>query len=142
MSQENVEIVRGVFDAFRRRDNESIFRAYHPNIEWDMRRYSVWVEDQRVFHGHDGIREFFRGWLQAFEDYEGEIHDLVDVGDKVVFTAVDRARGKQSGVKVDRRHAQVWTMREGKVMRIQCFDDRAQALEALGLSEHEAHADS
>ena len=38
-------------------------------------------------------------------------------------------------------HPQVWTIRDGKVVRMRVFADRAQALEAAGLSEQDAHAD-
>jgi ketosteroid isomerase-like protein len=134
VSRENVEVVLNTFRAFQERDDEALFANYAPDIVWDLGRYSPWTE-QPLFRGHDGIRQFFRLWLEDFEDYEGQALDPVDAGERVVVTVVDRAKGKRSGVPIERRHAQIWTFRDGKVVRIQILDSRAEALNAVGLRE-------
>ena len=138
MSKQNVEIVLGVFDAFRRRDTDAMFAAYHPEVEWSLENYSPWT-DATIYRGHEGIRIFFRMWLEDFEDYETEARDPLDLEGKVVITVYDRARGKGSGVPIERYHAQVWTLRNGQAVRVEVFDDRRCALEAIGLSEQRAH---
>jgi ketosteroid isomerase-like protein len=55
MSEKNVEIVRGVYDAFARRDNAAPFAVYAPDIEWDLRE-GVGLDAPTVYHGHDGVR--------------------------------------------------------------------------------------
>jgi len=133
MSGENVEIVMSVFRAFRERDEEKLFAHYAPDIEWDLRGYSIWP-DRPLFTGHDGIRQFFRMWLEDFSDYETEALDPIDVGDRVVVTVVDRAKGKRSGAPIERVHDQVWTIRDGLVVRVQLEDNRGEALKLVGLA--------
>jgi ketosteroid isomerase-like protein len=141
MSQENVQIVLGVFDAFRRRDTGAMFAAYDPDVEWSMEGYPNWPEN-KTYGGHEGIRTFFRAWLRDFDEYDTEARDPLALGDKVVVTVYDCARGQGSGVSIERVHAHVWTLRDGRAVRVEVFDDRRSALEAVGLSEQDAHADS
>jgi ketosteroid isomerase-like protein len=134
MSQENVEIVLNTFRAFQERDDDALFANYATDIEWDLRGYSPWT-DQQVFRGHEGIRRFFRLWLEGFTDYETRAVDPVDVGERVVVTVVDRAEGRRSGAPIERIHGQVWTFRDGMVVRVQILDSGAAALEAVRLEE-------
>src|SRR4051794_10128661 len=71
-----------------------------------------------------------------------ELVRLVDAGDQIVSLIVMRATGRGSGVSVERKDAIVSTFRDGKITRIDYYNDQAQALEAVGLSEQDAHADS
>jgi len=103
-------------------------------MSWDLGGYSAWT-DQPLFRGHDGVRSFFRQWLAGFEDYETEAYEPVDAGERVVVTVVDRAKGKRSGVPIERVHGQIWTFRDGMVVRVQIRDSRRDALEAVGLTE-------
>ena len=51
-------------------------------------------------------------------------------------------RGKASGVFTKWRYGAVWTLRDGKMISLISYTDPAEALEAVGLSEQDAHADS
>ena len=53
----------------------------------------------------------------------------------MVVTARHRGRGRESGVAVDARFYEVYTLRDGKIVRVDEFVERAEALEAAGLSE-------
>jgi len=132
--ERNVEVVQRVFRAFRDRDEQALFANYAPDIEWDLRGYTPWT-DQDLFAGHDGVREFFRQWLADFDDYSTEAREPVSVGDRVAITVHDRAVGRRSGAPIERVHCQVWTFRDGLVTRIQILDGRAEALGLLGLTE-------
>lgn len=129
VSQENVDIVMRVFAAFGRRDNDAVFDAYEPDIEWNMEGYEGWP-DASSYHGIAGVKAFFRDWLRDFDDYGTAALDPLDLGDRVLITVYDRARGKGSGVQIERHHAQVWTFRETRVARIEVFHSRAAALAA------------
>jgi ketosteroid isomerase-like protein len=133
MSQENVELVRGIWEADRRRDVAAIHAAYAPDIEWEDNS-GLWG-DWGVARGPDGIRRAFRRWYEAFEDVDMEFGEVDDVGDDVVVTYPLRARGRGSGIEVNQSFTLVWTLQEGKVVRIRSYAGRAQALEAAGLSE-------
>jgi ketosteroid isomerase-like protein len=132
MAQENVEIVRGVYDAFARRDNAAPFAVYAPDIEWDLRE-SVALDAPTVYHGHDGVRRAFRNWLAPFHNFKFRTEEMQASGDHVLVTIDEHGVGRASGVVVDRRHYALWTLRGGKVVRLRVYLDRAEALEAAGL---------
>jgi uncharacterized protein len=134
MSQQNVEIVRRVSDAFAAGDSDTLFALVAPEIEWDFSHVDTWLEE-KIYRGYDGIAEFFGKWVREWDDYSFEVEDIIDAGDRVVAIVRDEGRGKSSGIKLERRHAEVWTVRGGKVTRIEPYDEKAEALAAVGLEE-------
>jgi ketosteroid isomerase-like protein len=139
MSQENVEIVERALNAAQE-DPEAFFSIFDQNVEWDMS--GAGLPDAKTYHGPEGVREFFRGWIGPFDDFDYEAEEVIDAGDSVIVLLHQWGRGKGSGVLVESRFWQVWTLRDGKVVRFKNFPERGQALEAPGLSEQDAHADS
>jgi ketosteroid isomerase-like protein len=137
MSQENVEIVRRVYDASARRDPEAVLLLYDADVEWDMSHHpmSQMLEERGSRRGHDGLRAWFRDWYEVFEDFEHRLVEVIDAGEQIVSVGIDSGRGRGSGVEVERLIAGVWTIREGKVVRVAWFATRKEALEAAGLSE-------
>jgi ketosteroid isomerase-like protein len=81
MSQENVEIVRRVWDAAERRDTEAVFALYDPAVVWDASRIPETLAG--VYHGHEGVRRFFRDWLESFEAHDTRPEAFIDAGDNV-----------------------------------------------------------
>jgi ketosteroid isomerase-like protein len=138
MSQENVEIVRRCGEAFDAGDYEAAFEALDPDIAYDLSHFP----DGRVYRGHDGVREAFRIWMGTWEDYRQERDEIVDAGDEVIVAVRESGRGKGSGLALERRTFGVWTLRDGRAVRIRFYSTMAEALEAVGLSEQDAHADS
>ena len=133
MSQENVELVRGIYDTFANDDLEGWLAAWDPKCDWFPSMASL-VEDAG-FRGDEGLRRY---WVEAKETWEGHrvvADELRPVGDRVVAIGRAYARGKQSGVPVDRPVAHVFTIRDGKILRGEGFASRAAALEAVGLHE-------
>ena len=129
MSRENVEVVLRCCEAFDRGDYQAALDALHPEIEYELSHFP----EGRVYHGHEGVREAFRIWLGTWEDYRQERDELIDAGDEVVVPTREHGRGKGSGVEIVRATWGVWTMREGKAVRIRFYDTEADALEAVGL---------
>ncbi len=135
MSEENVEILRVIMDAQARRDWPAVFAHYHPEIEWDQSRNRLAFDLPPISRGHDAIRDWFRRSGDAFDLAEYEQQELIDAGDQVVQFFRIRARGRASGIELEGPLAQVWTLSDGLVVRVEFFEDRAEALEAAGLSE-------
>jgi ketosteroid isomerase-like protein len=137
MSEENVEIVRRVYDAAARRDSAAVLALYDPEVEWDMTRGGLGgVVDRDVYHGHDGLRRYFRLRSEAWETITDDCEELIDAGAHVISIVTVRGRGHASGAEVEfENQSGVWTIREGKVVRVVWFPTREQALEAAGLSE-------
>ena len=73
-------------------------------------------------------------WLSGWEDWRCEAEDYVVHGDHVVALCRYRGRGRGSGAAVETKGAHVWTMRDGKCVRLEVFADRARALAAVGLT--------
>jgi ketosteroid isomerase-like protein len=85
-----------------------------------------------VFHGHDGYLQLWRYWTDAFNDIRLDPEEILDFGDTVLVTAQQSGHGSGSGVSVSERVFQVFTLRDGLVIRQQDFLDRTQALHAAG----------
>jgi ketosteroid isomerase-like protein len=134
MSQENVEIVRGVYVAFARRDNAATFAVYAPDIELDFREGGG-PDAQVVYHGHEGVRTAFRNWLAPFHSFEFRPEEMRDAGDHVLVKVSEHGIGRTSGVAVDRCHYALWTLQGGKVVSLRTYYDRTLALKAVGLDE-------
>lgn len=133
MSQENVQLVRQVYEAAASRDLPTVLRLYDERVELDASRVGMFSE---VFRGHDGLRKLFRDWHEAWGEIEYSYEELIDAGeDEVVSVVTRRARGKASGVDVEHPFALLWTLRNGRVIRVVWFLSRAEALEAAGLAE-------
>ena len=137
MSEENVEIVRRVYEAVREGNTETVLAAYDPAVEWDF--HASPFRDflrQNAYSGHDGIRRFIRErFSDAWADVEDHLEELIDAGEHVISVVTTRGTGLASGVEVGRKHAGVWTIRLGKIVRVSWFSSREEALEAAGLSE-------
>jgi ketosteroid isomerase-like protein len=134
MSQENVEIVRGLYDAFARRDNAAPFAAYAPDIELDFREGGG-PDAQAVYHGQEGVRTAFRNWLAPFRSFEFRTEEMRDAGDHVLVKVSEHGIGRTSGALVDRCHWALWTLQAGKVVSLRNYYDQAKALKAAGLEE-------
>jgi ketosteroid isomerase-like protein len=68
MSEENLEIVRRIWDADASRDAATILALYDPQVEWDMSQFPLGTLSRRaVYHGHEGLRDWFREWTEAWD---------------------------------------------------------------------------
>jgi ketosteroid isomerase-like protein len=136
MSEENVQVVRGIYDSVGRRDSVTPFEFYADDIVWDLSKWAaVGFYSQSVYRGHDGVRQLWRETLAAFGEVDFQVEEVIDGGEHVVAAIREREIGRASGVPVEARHTAVWTLADGKVTRMQIFSERPEALEAAGLSE-------
>jgi ketosteroid isomerase-like protein len=136
MSKENVEIVRQVYDAASRHDAAAVLGLYDPDVEIDVSQtHGAVMDPVYTGEGHSGLRAWSREWHEAWGAVEYEVHELIDVGDDVISVVTVRGRGRASGANAEfARHAGVWTIREAKIARVVWLPTRAEALEAVGLS--------
>ena len=136
MSQENVEIVRRVFEALGRHDTEAILSAYDPNVKVDFSGGPLAsLMGDNVYRGYDGLRKMVRDRYMDFERVEDDCQELIDAGQRVISLVITRGRGRSSGIDSEIRQYGVWTIRNEKIVRIDWFYSRAEALEAAGLTE-------
>ena len=134
MSEANVEVVRGIYDAVARRDVMTPFDVYARDIVWDVSQgATAGLLDKTIYHGHEGVREFWRESLSVFGDIDLYVEELTDAGDRVLADIRELEVGRASGVPVEASHCAVWTLVDGLVTQMQVFADRQEALEAAGL---------
>ena len=134
MSQENVELVRRIYEAWGRESSAAAFIA--EDVEYVNPSYAVEPGTRRGRKSFGMVRD-------TYGDFT--IHDkqfLDTDGDEVVVLAHYTASGSGSGVPVSGEHGYVWTVQDGKALRFCWFQSHREALEAVGLSERDAHADS
>jgi ketosteroid isomerase-like protein len=129
MSEENVEIVRRMYEAYLAGDYEASLAAYEAEVEFDV---SMRPEG-RIYRGRDGVIEAVRTWTGTWEDYTAEIEEVIDAGDKVLLVDRQLGRGKSSGAPLDQQTFWVYTLSEGKIVRVKWVPTRAEALTAAGL---------
>jgi|SRR5215207_6400866 ketosteroid isomerase-like protein len=132
MSQENVEIVRQAFERLNRGDVDGVIELCDEAFVIDM---SERVFNPDVYHGHDGIRRFYEGVVDAWEHYEWNVEDALTAQDAVVAMLHCLGHGRGSGLEIDWRVAWIWTVRDGRATSLRFYRDRDRAVEAVGLSE-------
>ena len=137
MSQENLAIIRVLFEAFFRRDAKTMEVFMAPEVEWDATRFEAVIPDLAgVYRGAEGTRSFWRTWLSSWKDLRFE-YELRDSGDYVVaLIRNQRQWGRHSGIETEiPPYAWLYTLRSGKVIRACFYSDQESALEAAGLKE-------
>ena len=133
MSQENVEIVRQIYERWGRGDFRAGVDLYDPHVLLVLRPE---FPDAGVYCGPAEIGKYMREeFLVGFEDAAIHGEEFLHVGDSVVVRVNQQAIGPGSGAPVGMRYYQVWTFRGRSVIRTESVWDRAQAVQAVGLSE-------
>ncbi|HWG08666.1 MAG TPA: nuclear transport factor 2 family protein [Solirubrobacteraceae bacterium] len=137
MSQENVAIVRRAEEALsvsfeRGEATADLLDLCAPDIRVDASRR---IFNPAVYDGHDGLRRLIREISEAWEDFS-EVNDRhIDAGQQVVALQRISARGRESRAQVQAPAALIWTMREGRIVRVDIFLDQEEALDVAGLKD-------
>ncbi|MDX6588176.1 MAG: SnoaL-like domain [Solirubrobacterales bacterium] len=133
MSQENVELVGGGWAAFQRGDVAAMRADCHPDV---LIVQPPEVPDTKTYSGLAGVKEAVEDWPKQWDDFQFEVLELIDFNDtQVVSVTRHRGRGAMSGIEMDAIVAYVHTIREGKLMQLDMFFSKEQALEAAGQQE-------
>ena len=131
MSEGNIEIVRRMFEAFLGDDPVSALSFYDPDVEWDGTN----LPDGKIARGHEAIVDHFGRWASMWNDWRVEPEQFIDAGSDQVIVVFRETGRSDSGIHMDERHAELYTVRDGKVVYRKGFSDPGEALEAAGLSE-------
>jgi ketosteroid isomerase-like protein len=126
MPEENIEIVGRLIDAWGRRDLQAVLEEMHPQCE--VRG----IEVRETLRGHDALAAGFRDWFDAFDEFTIHPEDFIADGDRVLVPVRQRARGKGSGVEVEQRFFQLFTLRDGMVFRFEEYSEESDVQKALG----------
>jgi ketosteroid isomerase-like protein len=130
MSQDNVEVVRRVFELFGRGETEALLRYVDPAIETIEGAEMPGAES---YVGHAGLARAYDHWASQWDDFRVELTEMIDAGSDVVAVTRHQGTGRASGVAVEAFVSYVFTVEEGRLVRMRIFTTRAEALEAAGL---------
>jgi ketosteroid isomerase-like protein len=137
MSRQNVELYRRCIEAFNRRDLDALLALMDNDVEPVSRLLPI----EGGLKGHEGVRRWWDSWFDVWPDYRIEIVGVRDLGDVTLATLHGHGHGAESDVPFEDMAFQVARWRHGKCVLWHVFNNRAEALEAVGLSEQDAHAD-
>jgi ketosteroid isomerase-like protein len=128
MSEENVQIAQHVLEACASGNLDAALAHADPEIVWNP------TQEGQV-EGLTAVRATMERWEDSFENLVVTYEESIDAGDRVVLKTHVTGCGRESGVEVEDRTYMVWSLRRGKVLRMDEFTERADALEAAGLRE-------
>jgi ketosteroid isomerase-like protein len=138
MSQENVDLVRAVFEAFNRRDFDAALALGHDSISWR----TLFSVETDVLRGKQEIRVAWERQIEAL-DVHIDVVELTPLDEtRVLAVGKWRGRGSESGAPVEQTAVQVFTVEDGRLRSVETYASNDEALESAGLSEQDAHADS
>jgi ketosteroid isomerase-like protein len=131
MSHENVEIMRRAVEAFPHGEWSDVAAS---EIEWDLSA-SPGLDLPVRGRGREGFIQLMDRYVRAWTDYEVAAKELIDAGDDVVVVNHERVRARGTELLIERNLVHVWTLRDGKAVRLRTYPTKHEALEAAGLAE-------
>jgi ketosteroid isomerase-like protein len=136
MSHANVEVVRKAHEAFNRPDLgvfdlDAFYRLADPDLVVDWSRSNGL--EAGIYRGEAATRRFWNTFFEAFERVVVEPLEFIEHGESVVVPHHFRAWGR-GGVEVDAHSTVVFTARDGRIVEMRLYRQRAEALEAAGLA--------
>jgi ketosteroid isomerase-like protein len=138
MSQENVELVRALFEHWSAGDYEYLIESARPDVEVFSRFASLGGEPYR---GSEGVWQWVAEIQQTFGRFQVRTGDFWDLGDRVLALGAINLEGKASGIEIEQPMGWLFELRDEKLARMFFYSSHAEALEAAGLSEQDVHAE-
>jgi ketosteroid isomerase-like protein len=131
VTSDNVEIVRRGFEALREGGVEALIELVDP--EFEVTTPPSLASEPDTYRGPEGIRRYFDSFYEAMDEISFEPHSFEAVDDRVVAEFTLRARGRTTGLEFSQHAYLVWTLRDGKAVRLEVYPELAEALEAARL---------
>jgi ketosteroid isomerase-like protein len=134
VSQENLEVVRRLWQAYADGGLDGLSEFFDEDIDW--RAIEGAPDDVGGIRGIDAMRRYMGDWLETFEDITSDPTEALDLGDDRVLAVLRIAgRARLSGVETELSYAVIYTVRDGKVVRGREYVDRSAALKTVGRGE-------
>jgi ketosteroid isomerase-like protein len=127
---DNVALVRSAYEAFQAGEIERAMPLLDPAIEWVE---PPEAPESGTWRGREGAISSTDNWTSGWSDYELQLVELVPKGERVLVCARQRGRGERSGVVIEGDIFHVWTLRDGRAVRMEMYTDARVAREAAGL---------
>ena len=125
---------RSGYAAFNRRDFELMLVRYTPRCEFVTSSGLRTLGASDAIRSHDGLQDFVEVTAQAWQGWELIPRGFIDLGDRVLWLANQRARGSSSHIPIEDQYAQLQDLAHGLISRQQAFNDWDAALQAAELN--------
>jgi uncharacterized protein len=130
MAETNIELARRGFDQYM-----ATGQPPWEMIDEQVEVYDHDTPDQGAYRGHAGLERWVEDWSAAWAEWSIEPEEFIDAGDSVVAFIRMKTKGRGSGIESERKDAQVYKFRSGKIVRWDYYNDRRLAFEAVGLTD-------
>ena len=132
MSQENVALVRGIYDSFAAGDVPAVLGAMSPDIVWNEAE-NFPLADRNPYVGPDAIVQgVFARLAEQWIGFGVEVDELLDAGDAVIALGHYRGSYRATGKPIRAQLAHVWRIADGKAASFQQYTDTLQVARATG----------
>jgi len=136
MSRENVEALREMYAEWAKGNLWALRDVATPDVEWEWSPGLASLSGgPRTYRGLDEIGASTLEWLAAWDSFWMTAEDFIDAGDQVLVPFRLTVVGKGTGVKIEESAFGLWTMQDGRAVRVRYYEDRDEALEAAGLPQ-------
>jgi ketosteroid isomerase-like protein len=133
VSRENVEIVQQLTQAFNTGDMDRMLELIGSDFEAEIS--PSFSAEPDTYRGHDGVRRYFQSFHDAMSKIRFHPERFWDFGESVVVDIRISAKGRQTGIPVEQRLAQIWSLRGGKARAVRSYESVPEALKAVGLGD-------
>jgi ketosteroid isomerase-like protein len=128
MSEENVEAARRGFEALERGGVEAFLEFIDP--EFETTTPPELTVEPSTYRGREGMRRYFDSFYEIMDEVRFEPEEFIEAGDRVVVPARLIARGRDTGIEAVQQIVMVWTIRDGRGLRVETYATREEALAA------------
>jgi ketosteroid isomerase-like protein len=125
---DDVEILRRAYEALNHGDIEGALAVLDEDAEWTEHSD---LPEAGSYHGREAIRAFLVQFLESWQQFHQETEELIPGESCVLIMLRSHQRGKGSGIDVEAKYAHLWTMKDGRGVRVDAYFDRKDALRAL-----------
>jgi ketosteroid isomerase-like protein len=128
IANKDVKTLRDAYEALNQGDIERALAVLDENAEWCEHSD---LPEAGLYRGRAAIRSFLESFLESWENFTQETEDVRAGEECVLILLRSRSRGKGSGIAVEAQYAHLWTMRDGRGLRVDAYFDREEALSAM-----------
>lgn len=133
MSSDNVKAARRGYEALGQVGVEAFLEEFI-DPDFETTTPPEMTVEPATYRGHEGLRHYFDSFYEVMDEVRFEAEEFIDAGDRVIVPTRLVARGRDSGIEAVQQLVLVWTLRDGKALRVETFATRAEALAAAGSS--------
>ena len=131
MSQENITVIRGMYESFSKGDVTSVLGQMHQHIEWREAENFIYA-DRNPYHGPQAVLEgVFMRLASEWADFKVMPEEWLDAGNHIVVLGTYSGRHKDTGREVRAQFAHIWGVTHGRVVRFQQYTDTKQFADAI-----------